>query len=91
MILLVLTLILMLAAVLAMAIGVMISGRRLQGSCGGLASGSCACRDQGLAEGAACPRVSKPSEALYQVGVRPSTSESRDRASPAARPSPGRR
>ena len=51
----VITLAFMLLAVLAMSIGVMLTGRRLKGSCGGLASGSCACKEQGIdpAEGCA--------------------------------------
>jgi hypothetical protein len=32
----------------AMAIGVMITGRRLQGSCGGVGSGDCACEAAGV-------------------------------------------
>ncbi len=32
----------------AMAIGVMVSGRRLQGSCGGAGSGDCACDAAGV-------------------------------------------
>lgn len=30
-------------AICAMALGVMLAGRRLQGSCGGVGGGSCAC------------------------------------------------
>ncbi|MEM6733062.1 MAG: hypothetical protein AAF658_16010 [Myxococcota bacterium] len=46
-----LTLGFMLIAVFVMSLGVMITGRKLKGSCGGLASGSCACRDQGIEPG----------------------------------------
>ena len=49
-----LTLGFMLVAVTAMSIGVMISGRRLRVSCGGIASNSCACKEQGVAPGGAC-------------------------------------
>ena len=48
------TLSFMLLVVLAMSLGVMITGRRLKGSCGGLASGSCACKEQGIEPGQAC-------------------------------------
>lgn len=48
------TLGIMLVAVLAMSLGVMLTGRRLKGSCGGLSSGSCACRDQGLDPNQGC-------------------------------------
>jgi hypothetical protein len=43
-------------AMLAMALGVVLTGRRLQGSCGGLASGSCVCKAQGIEIPADCPR-----------------------------------
>ncbi len=55
------TLGIMLFAVLAMSVGVMLTGRRLKGSCGGLSSGSCACKEQGLDPGEACPSKSSPS------------------------------
>lgn len=64
----ILTLAVMGTALLAMSIGVMISGRRLRGSCGGLASGSCACRDQGIEPNAACPKRAAD-ERLYAIGV----------------------
>lgn len=39
----------------AMAIGVMVSGRRLQGSCGGVGSGSCSCEAAGRpTDGSGC-------------------------------------
>jgi hypothetical protein len=44
---------------IAMAIGVMVTGRRLQGSCGGLATGgACLCKAQGVEPPAQCPRKS---------------------------------
>lgn len=43
-------------AMLAMALGVMLTGRRLQGSCGGIANGSCVCKDQGIEIPEDCPR-----------------------------------
>jgi hypothetical protein len=43
-------------AMLAMAIGVMLTGRRLQGSCGGLATGSCVCKAEGIEIPENCPR-----------------------------------
>lgn len=46
----------MLLAVLAMSVGVMLTGRRLKGSCGGLASGSCACKEQGVEPGQGCAK-----------------------------------
>ncbi len=64
-----LTLLVMLVVVIAMSIGVVFSGRRLRGSCGGLASGSCACRDQGLEVGAACRDEPSPPR-LYALGDR---------------------
>jgi hypothetical protein len=42
-------------AMIAMALGVMITGRRLQGSCGGLATGSCVCKAEGVVP-EDCPR-----------------------------------
>ncbi len=38
-----LTLLIVVLVALAMSIGVIINGRRLQGSCGGVGSGDCAC------------------------------------------------
>jgi hypothetical protein len=38
-----------------MAIGVMITGRRLRGSCGGMASGACVCKAERL-QPQDCPR-----------------------------------
>ncbi|MEM1023685.1 MAG: hypothetical protein AAGD10_09005 [Myxococcota bacterium] len=73
-----LTLTLMLIAVFAMSIGVMISGRRLRGSCGGLASGSCACKEQGIKEG--CRKEKPASEVLHRIGELSPTKTSRDRA-----------
>lgn len=46
----------MLLAVGAMAMGVILTGRRLKGSCGGLASGSCACGENGLPLPERCAR-----------------------------------
>lgn len=43
----------MLGIVLAMSVGVILSGRRLRGSCGGVGN-SCACKEQGVAEGRGC-------------------------------------
>lgn len=43
-------------AMLAMALGVMLTGRRLQGSCGGIANGSCVCKEQGIEIPEDCPR-----------------------------------
>lgn len=43
-------------AMAAMAIGVILTGRRLQGSCGGLTSGSCVCKSRGISPPADCPR-----------------------------------
>jgi hypothetical protein len=40
-----LTLAVFATAMLAMAVGVMLTGRRLQGSCGGIASGACVCKN----------------------------------------------
>lgn len=69
MVLFLFTLSVMLVAVFGMSLGVLLSGRRLRGSCGGLASGSCACRDQGLDAGAGCPKTaSDPSERLHGIG-----------------------
>jgi len=42
-------------ALAAMAVGVIVSGRRLRGSCGGVASDACACKRAGTLP-AACPR-----------------------------------
>ncbi len=47
MVVLFLTLLIVALVMLAMAIGVMFSGRRLQGSCGGVGSGDCACEASG--------------------------------------------
>jgi uncharacterized protein len=44
------------AVMLAMALGVMLTGRRLRGSCGGIASGSCVCKEQGIEIPEDCPR-----------------------------------
>jgi len=41
----------MLLVVIAMSVGVALTGRRLKGSCGGLASGSCACKEAGITPG----------------------------------------
>jgi uncharacterized protein len=43
-------------AMLAMAIGVVLTGRRLQGSCGGIANGSCVCKAEGIEIPEDCPR-----------------------------------
>ncbi len=43
----ILTLVIVILVALAMSIGVIISGRRLQGSCGGVGSGDCACEAAG--------------------------------------------
>jgi hypothetical protein len=59
---LLLTLLAFLVVMAAMAIGVMLTGRRLQGSCGGLATGSCPCKREGIAP-QACPRKTGPSAA----------------------------
>jgi hypothetical protein len=53
---LLLTLAVFAVAMLAMGLGVMLTGRRLRGSCGGLASGSCVCKAQGIEIPADCPR-----------------------------------
>ncbi len=47
MMMLVLTALVLGIVMLAMAIGVMVSGRRLRGSCGGVGSGDCACEAAG--------------------------------------------
>ncbi len=47
MIVFVLTLVIVILVALAMSIGVIINGRRLQGSCGGVGSGDCACEAAG--------------------------------------------
>ncbi|MEM6531823.1 MAG: DUF539 domain-containing protein [Myxococcota bacterium] len=54
----------MLIVVLAMSLGVMLTGRRLKGSCGGLSSGSCACKEQGVEPGQGC---TKPTGRLHIV------------------------
>ncbi len=53
---LLLTLLFVAIAMGAMAVGVMVSGRRLRGSCGGVAGGNCACKAEGRAPGASCPK-----------------------------------
>lgn len=61
MLLVLLTLAVFILAVTAMAIGVMLTGRRLQGSCGGTSGGACLCKDK--PEGATpadCPRKHAP-------------------------------
>lgn len=66
MVLFVVTLTVMLVAVLGMSLGVVLTGRRLRGSCGGLTSGSCACKEQGLET---CTRkTSNPSSRLKAIG-----------------------
>ncbi len=40
----------------AMAIGVVISGKRLRGSCGGVEGSDCACEQRGLPKPAECER-----------------------------------
>lgn len=46
-----LTLIVMAASILLLSVGLFLTGRRLRGSCGGLAGSSCAC-----ANANACPK-----------------------------------
>lgn len=50
------TLAFMLLVVLAMSLGVALTGRRLRGSCGGLSSGRCVCDEQGKPRPASCTR-----------------------------------
>ena len=40
----------------SMAVGLMVSGKRLRGSCGGSGSPDCACDAKGIAPPADCPR-----------------------------------
>ncbi len=47
MIVFLLTLLIVILVALAMSIGVILNGRRLQGSCGGVGSGDCACEASG--------------------------------------------
>jgi hypothetical protein len=42
-------------AMVAMALGVMLTGRRLKGSCGGVAGGACLCAREGV-DRRVCPR-----------------------------------
>jgi hypothetical protein len=55
-----LTVLVFVIAVAGMAVGVMVSGRRLQGSCGG-ESGACLCKPG--SEPRSCPKKSAPPEA----------------------------
>ncbi|MEO0814846.1 MAG: hypothetical protein AAFY60_18435 [Myxococcota bacterium] len=57
----------MLVVVFAMSIGVMITGRRLKGSCGGIASGSCACKEQGIEPGQACANKNTPAQPSLRI------------------------
>ena len=55
----------------AMAIGVMVSGRRLQGSCGGVGSGDCACEAAGVPpEQRACTSAGTASPADELVSLK---------------------
>jgi len=62
-------------AMFAMALGVMLSGRKLQGSCGGTSGAACLCKDK--PEGATpanCPRKHAP----QSPSSKPATARSLD-------------
>lgn len=62
-----LTLLVFVIAMAGMAVGVMISGRRLQGSCGGEGGGACLCKPG--SEPRDCPKKSAPPEATASAST----------------------
>ena len=60
----------MLLLALLMAVG-LIDGRRLQGSCGGLATGDCVCDAEGRPRPKDCPRDSPEAHTNAQPSDRP--------------------
>ena len=53
------------AAMLAMAVGVIFTGRRLKGSCGGVGGGDCLCEKTGRPK----PRECQERDTLAKIGV----------------------